>query len=170
MEKTKKITFNEALSKLGGVHLRMNGSGYSDLIHFDYKNRKISNGKITLYENGKIIPQKLNIGGCDFEITEDMKIETYTEGDTFEKLEELYHDYKYSQPEVYASYAKCPFVALDIDELSRDEFNNAKRRQSARIALETFVFFNKFEFLNEKHHYRQSQKDKSLVLYKQWIN
>lgn len=163
------MTFNEVLSKLGDVHQKMNGHGYSDLISFDFKKKRISNGKTILFDNGKIIPQKIKLNDTVLDITEDMIIEKYS-GDTFEKLEELYNVFRTSIPEPYSSYSNSKFIAKNIDDLTYTEFNNGCKRQKARIDLESFVMFNKFNMLNEKHHYRQSQKYPSLVLYRDWVN
>lgn len=161
------MTFNDALRELSLVHIKMNGKGYSDLIKFDFKKRRISNGETVLYDNGKIIPQKINLCGYHIELTEDMEI--IKERGDYETLEDLYRVYKYSVAEPYDNYAKHNFVAVDIDDLSREQFENGGKRQVARIALESYVMFSEWVWENPNHHYWQSPNIKSLILYKEWV-
>ena len=163
------MTFEDVLIICGSTHMRFSKTkGYTDLIFFDQKKKKISNGKVILMDNGKIIPQKLTIGDFEIELTEDMELLREISTNPYEELEELYVNYKYSIPEPYDSYARCNFRALNINELSLNDMMKGEKRQLARIKLETFVMFNKFPWENEKHHYWQSKNDADLVLFKEW--
>ena len=162
------MTFNELLNKLASVHLRMNHKGYSDLIRFDFKNRKISNGNVVLYDHG-IVEQTLRLGGMEVKITKDMKIENGPA--SVEELEQLYRKFKFSKLEPYADFSKENFLAVDSnDELTREQFEEAENRQSARVKLESYVMFHDFSsfFTNPKFHYWKSSNE-SLVLYRNWV-
>lgn len=161
------MTFNDVIKELSLVHIRMNGKGYSDLIHFDFKHRRISNGDTVLYENGEVVPQNINLCGYKIKITKDMEI--VSEKGSYEKLEELYSAYRYSIPEPYDNYTRPNFIALGIDELTKEQFENGGKRQIARIELESYVMFSQFDWENEKHHYWQSPNIKSLILYRDWV-
>lgn len=162
------MTFNELLMKLASVHLPMKRNKcFSDLISFDFKNRKISNGSIVLYDHG-IIEQTLHLCGMEVEITKDMKIERGPA--SVEELEQLYEKFKYSKREVWADYAKENFVSVNNnDDLTREQFESAEDRQPARVRLESYVMFNDFSsfFTNEKHHLWKSNN--GLVLYRDWV-
>lgn len=161
------MTLNDVLRELSMVHIKMNGKGYSDLINFDFLRKRISNGETVLYENGKVIPQKINLCGYHIELTEDMEI--VSEEGSFEKLEELYKAFKYSVPEPYSEYARNNFIAVDIDALTKEQFESGGKRQTARVALESYVMFSKWNWGNEKHYYWQSPTEKSLILYRDWV-
>lgn len=162
------MTFNEILNGLAMHHMTMKRNKcFSDLISFDFKNRKISNGSIVLYDHG-IIEQTLHLGGMEVKITKDMEIEGGPA--SVEELEQLYEKFKYSKLEPYAKYARENFVAVsDNDKLTREQFENAEDRQPARVRLESYVMFHDFSrfFTNEKHHYWKSNN--GLTLYREWV-
>ena len=163
------MTFNHVLRNLASIHLPMKKGKkcYSDLIRFDFKERRISNGSIVLYDHG-IIEQTLHICGMEVEITKDMKIESGPA--SVEELEQLYEKFKYSKLEPYAKYARENFVAVsDNDKLTREQFENAEYRQPARVRLESYVMFNDFSnfFTDKKHHYWKTNN--GLVLYRDWV-
>lgn len=162
------MKIKELLEELSQCHIRMNGQGYSDLIHFDFKNRVIGNGKTVLFKNGKTVPQKIKLYDCEFELEEETPV---LETGSWEELESLYSVFRNSVPEPYddVKYTKCHFIGLGIDELTREEFAMGKRRQTARIELESYLFFHKFKWQNEKHHYWQSKNIPQLIVYRDWI-
>lgn len=165
------MTFEDVLIICGSNHTKFGkNKGYTDLIFFDQKKKKISNGKTILMDNGVIIPQKLIFGDFEIELTEDMELLNETTTEPYTKLEELYKSYKYSVPESYDSYARCNFRALNINDLTLKQMREGERRQLARIKLETFVMFTQFPWENEKHHYWQSKNDTDLILFKEWRN
>lgn len=161
------MTFFDVLRELSNVHIRMNGKGYSDLIHFDLKNKRISNGNIVLYENGKVIPQVIKLHDYSIELTEDMTPEM--KDGSWEAVEALYGAYKNSVPEQSDEYARCNFVAKGLDELTHSEFVSGGKRQHARVNLEAYIMFHRLPWENEKFHYWQSKNDKSLVVFKEWV-
>ena len=163
------MTFNHVLRNLASIHLPMKKGKkcYSDLIRFDFKERRISNGSIVLYDHG-IIEQTLHICGMEVKLTKDMEIESKVA--TPEELEELYEKFKYSKKEVWADYAKENFVAVNSnDDLSWSQFEEAEDRQPARVRLESYVMFNDFSnfFTDEKSHYWKSNN--GLILYRDWV-
>lgn len=163
------MTFEDILTICGSTHMKFGkNKGYTDLIHFDLKRKRISNGKVILMDNGKIVPQTLKLGDLEFTLTEDMQLLRETESNPYPRLESLYKSYKYSVPEPYDSYARCNFRALNINDLTPKEVRDGEKRQLARIKLETFVMFTKFPWKNEKHHYWQSENDADLILFKEW--
>lgn len=161
------MTFNEALHELSLVHIRMNGKGYSDLIHFDFKRKRIANGETVLFDNGKVIAQTINLCGFRIELTEDMEI--IKEKGSYEKLEDLYKSFKYSRAEPYDDYSKHNFIALKNDELTKEQFKNGGKRQIARIALESYVMLSEWNWSEPKHYFWQSTNEKSLILYRDWV-
>lgn len=160
------MIFFDVLRELSNVHIRMNGKGYSDLIHFDLKNKRISNGNIVLYENGKVIPQVIKLHDYSIELTEDMTPEV--KDGSWEAVEALYGAYRTSVPEQHDGHSKCNFVAKGLDELTNDEFQKGVKRQHARVNLEAYIMFHRLPWV-EGHHYRQGKNDKSLVVFKEWV-
>ena len=163
------MTLEDILTICGSHHIKFSkGKGYTDLIHFDLKNKRISNGKTILVDNGKIVKQTLKIGDLELTLDENTPLLNKTESDPYTYLEALYARYKYSVPEPYDSYARCNFRALNVNELTPKQMREGEKRQLARIKLETYVMFTKFPWENEKHHYWQSKNDKDLILFKEW--
>lgn len=165
----REMTFYEVLQTLAQFHIKFKTGGYSDLIHFDLKNKTVSNGKTVLMKDGKIVPQKIDFGnGIEIELYEDMElIRRELPVDPYDVLEELYKQYKTSMEMPYSNYNRANFRAKRLNELSREEFNGSVGREIARIALEGYVLLTEFPWKNEKHFFYQG-KDKDLILYKEW--
>ena len=93
-----------------------------------------------------------------------------------EEIEQLYKDFKYSCPsERSDSKRKGYFKALSVDELTDEQMVYGMNRELAQCKLEGFILCAilmghlKWEFITEEKWFWVSQRDKDLVILKQWI-
>lgn len=162
-------TFYEFLSFLGSHHWKFAKGGFTDLLYFDLKNKRIKNGKTILYEDGKIVEQTVRLSnGIVFELKEGLPLMKIDFENPYMKLEELYREFKYSIPSPSSEFSRDNFIPKRIEDFSFMEYLSGGNRQMKKMELEAFVMFAKFPWENEKHHYWQSKQDKQLVLYKEW--
>lgn len=119
---------------------------------------RISFEKRYLYINGKKV---------DFE-------DGITPEFSFEKLENLYRRYKHSLPSERDQVKKSYFIALKEEDLSDEDMLYGERRQLAKFRLEFYVLCAivsgalKWDE-NWGSWFWQSEKDKSLVILRSWI-
>ena len=92
-----------------------------------------------------------------------------------ERIEQLYKIFKYSCPSERSDILRGYFKAYTADELSDAEMVLGGNREFCRAALEGYILCAslmgdlKWSDLTEKTYYWQSEKDKDLVILREWI-
>ena len=91
---------------------------------------------------------------------------------TFDMLEKLYNDYKFSIPN-NISYKYNYFKAISADDISVTNLINGKNRTAAKESLElTFlmgVLNGSLKWPDNKKWFWQSDSDKDFVILKDWV-
>ena len=73
--------------------------GYTDLLKFDLDSRTISNGNVVIMKEGEVVVDEVKTSdGRIYPLKDKPLIELDEQKDTYDTLEELYHQYKYSVP------------------------------------------------------------------------
>lgn len=122
----------------------------------DLKTKSVKRGKTYLIKNGKPI--------SNFKIR--------TSPVTFSEIEDLYETYKYSVPD--GTRSKRPyFYALGPEQIPTIKMINGANRQKAKEDLELTLLMgilNKsLKWPNQKQWFWQSEKDKDLILLREWF-
>lgn len=122
----------------------------------DLKTKSVKRGKTYLIKNGKPI--------SNFKIR--------TSPVTFSEIEDLYETYKYSVPD--GTRSKRPyFYALGSEQIPTIKMINGANRQKAKEDLELTLLMgilNKsLKWPNQKQWFWQSEKDKDLILLREWF-
>lgn len=114
------------------------------------------------------LKRKFYLNKKEVEVTADACINLY------EKIEELYKNYKYSYPSEKSShFRKSYFKALNMDEMTDAQLVTGEERTTARCKLEAFILTQilngnlKWNFGN--YWFWQSKKDSDLVIFKEWV-
>lgn len=161
------MNLHETLMKLGSGHHKMNGKGFSDLLTFDLADQTISNGKIVLMKNGKIIPQEIKVNGEVIELENDLGLNSDEE--FFAGLERRFAEYYISVPTPYDNYMRMNFQCKTYEELTTKEFNLLISRSLTKYELEWWVIANtiagRVNWPNPKHYFWHSKKYRKLYLY-----
>lgn len=91
---------------------------------------------------------------------------------SFELLEKLYIDYKYSVPN-NVKYKKSYFKALSAKEMSTEQLVSGANRQNAKEKLElavlTGILNKSLIWPDDTKWFWQSEKDKDFILLKKWF-
>ena len=93
-----------------------------------------------------------------------------------ETVEQLFDNYCYSYPSQRGVKKKSYFLANEFEELTNEQLARNEDRVVAQVKLEAYVLglilykcsFNTFD-TNQKHWFWQSQKNKKLVVHRQWF-
>lgn len=124
----------------------------------------------TMKQNKKVIIEHGTVTDPDFQIPETPV--------SISELEQLYQAYKYSVPGKTKCYKKCPFYALDIDQLPDTSLIQGIPRILARERLEQAILFgvlnrsltwNTFCPDHPEYWFWVSPNDKDFVILKEWI-
>lgn len=134
------------------IEMIENGSRFK----VDLKNKNLSvNGKV-IAENGRF--------------AEGIVIDFGSDPPTWERVEELYRDFKYSFPQ--QKQLKSYFKALTADEMTDFELAAGKNRNVCQFMLEVYLLINGEklkELMNSDYFFWQSDADKELVVLKEWL-
>ena len=126
------------------------------MITIDLENRSMIDGKTILIDRG--VPKN------GYVISDDII--------TYEQLEDLYHQYKYSVPNPI-KYKKNYFKALNSDNLSIENMIAGANRTDAKFKLEhailTGVLNGSLKWPDESKWFWQSEKDKDFIILRKWI-
>lgn len=139
----------------------------------DLKKKSIRNGGSYFIKNGEYNPNK------DL-ITLDYQFKTQKEATLYclEVIENLYHDYKYSNPskETESFRDRSYFKALPEEELTMEQRVSGDPRDIAKARLEAFILCTSLagylvwdDEIMGGHWYYQG-KDKDLVIMREWID
>lgn len=124
--------------------------------------------KRTCRINGKVVVDNLQYDGC-------LGIYPSTEEEMISNIEQLYQEYKHSVPsERSESHRHYYFRALPEKELSDEDMMYGERREVARCRLELYVLFciilSRLTWNPSwGSWFWCSEKDKDLVILKDWI-
>lgn len=172
-------TVYDVLIDLSKEHKRFkrvgkNKSGYTDLLKLDLESRTITNGNIIIMKNGEMVVDEVRTSdGRTYVLKDKPLIELDEQKNTYDTLEELYHQYKYSVPNKNNRYLPTVFKAIPDEELSFEQMINNMQRNEANYRLSAFIMFasilGKLPWYNRGHWYWQSQNDKDLILYRKWV-
>jgi len=168
------MTLMETLLEIVKEPVRFHKGGYANLLNVNMLDRTIKNGKIVIVKNGKIVPQTIKLSDQrEFVITEDMVLVNEDYEEVYNHIEKLYAEFKSSVPTDQERFSINNFKAKCFEELSLEEMINGINRDVARIHLECFILFSAMKeaipWLNNKHWYWQSPRDKELLIYKNWV-
>lgn len=126
------------------------------MITIDLENRSMIDGKTVLVDNG--VPKNGYI------ISDDII--------TYEQLEDLYQQYKYSVPNPI-KYKKNYFKALNSDNLSIENMIAGANRTDAKFKLEhailTGVLNGSLKWPDESKWFWQSEKDRDFIILRKWV-
>ncbi len=162
----------DVLIKMANAHVKIKGSGYSDLLFFDLKNKTIKNGKTILVKNGNIIPQVIKLSN-DTILKLDSDWGLHKEP-FYNGVEKRYKMYYLSIPTKRDIYARTNFISKKYEKMSYKEIMSASScdRTVARYELEWFVMANavqnEIQWDNE-HWFWQSKICPKLILYKEYL-
>lgn len=158
------------LTELGSKHIHfINGKkrgGYTDLLRFDLKNKRIWNGDTVIMDKGKIVVDEIKTTEKNYVNLQQLPL--MTDEERQQNIEELYREYKVSVPNKHSNYIKSNFYALNVDNMTDKQLRQGKPRDIARINLESYVMFSdlKYLFTNDKHFFWKN--DDGLVLFRDW--
>lgn len=117
----------------------------------------------TLKENGKCLIKE-GIPQNNYQISQ--------KPITWEQLEKLYEEYKYSMPNG-VKYKKMYFKALEFEDLDTSHLVNGENRTKAKEKLEltllTGILNKSLTWPDHKKWFWQSIKDKDFILLKKWF-
>ena len=169
------MTIYEILIELSHNHCKFKGknTGYADLLKFDLKNKTISNGNTVIIKNGKVIVDEIKLtDGREYVGLADMEL-IHKCDDFYGELESLYEQYYSSVPNKHTQFSRNNFYAKDVDNLSMRELVRGLPRIEAQYRLEAFVLLHalssNIQWECEEHFYWQSNKNKNLIIYKEWV-
>lgn len=150
---------------LTSVLCKLVEAGYP--VRIDLVNKTIEGKRFRpIYENGKVVASLIHFKDYEYDNLKDLKLI-----DDNYNIEDLYHQFKYSLPTTREK--KSYFYALPPDKMTNQEMIDGIDRDVARVMLECYVLFNsdklKELFPNDKAYYWKSEKDKDLVLLREWL-
>lgn len=96
--------------------------------------------------------------------------------DMLSTIHKLFERYKYSVPsERSEGKRRIYFKALKLSEIDYDDFMFGEGRDTAQIKLELYVLLSSIYYKNfweeifKEHFFYQSDKDKDLIILKDWV-
>ena len=166
------MNLHEVLTEMCKEHIKIKKGGYADLLFFNLKTKTIKNGSTVLVENGKIIPQTINLtDGREFILEDDFG---EVNEDFYQGLEKRYEKYYYSTPSKTDRFVKKNFIAKNLEKMTFEELmsSSSSNRNIARYELEWFVIANaingNISWVNGNWFW-QSKKMPKLIIYKEWL-
>lgn len=166
------MNLHEVLTEMCKEHIKIKKGGFADLLFFNLKTKTIKNGNTVLVENGKIIPQTINLTDGRELILEDDWGELNE--DFYQGLENRYEKYYYSTPSKTERFVRTNFIAKNLDKMSFEELmsSSSSNRNVARYELEWFVIANAVKgnipWINGNWFW-QSKNMPKLIIYKEWL-
>lgn len=92
---------------------------------------------------------------------------------SWETLDTLYSSYKRSVPSAHHNGNKSYFKADNAEDLTDDELAFNENRNIAQFKLELFILLASLSGMlvwqNDKHWFWQSEKDKELIVLREWV-
>lgn len=92
-----------------------------------------------------------------------------------EKIEQLYHQYKYSLPSEKSmnNANRSYFKALDINDMTDEELVSGIPREYARALLETYllyqIIYGTYKWFDDNKWFWISSNEPDLVILKKWV-
>lgn len=171
-----KKTFYEILSELPqhSAYLKKDNKciGTTAQLAFDLKKKIIKCSNFEIFNKGLQMNTLSLSDGTIFDL-DDIDLIHSEECDQYEKIEELYSVYQKSVPNKSSNDRKSNFIALPINKLSYKEMMEGVPRTNARYELEGYVLLASFcgaiRWKWPDKFYWQSENNKSLVLFREWI-
>ena len=171
------MTLYEVLIDLSKKYCRFNmksGKGYCNLLRFDLKKKKISNGNVVIMNNGIVLIDELVLNdGTIYTGLKDMPLIEDTTKDFYTKVEELYLLYNKSIPNGKECFSKGNFRAKTSDELTTDELLCGIPRVEAQYLLEGYILLNsiinKDLWEDKDKFFWKSENIPELVLFRDWF-
>ena len=166
------MNLHEVLQEMCKEHIKIKKGGYADLLYFNLKTKTIKNGNTVLVENGKIIPQIINLTDGRELVLEDDWGEVNE--DFYQGVEIRYEKYYYSTPSKVDKFVRTNFIAKNLEKMSFEELMSSasSNRNIARYELEWFVMANAIKGnipWVKGNWFWQSKKMPKLIIYKEWL-
>lgn len=171
------MTLYEILIELSKKKSRFKGNdgkthGFCYDIVFDLDSKTVTNKKFTIISNGRLVVDEINLtDGTFYKVDEKELINC--NGNFYDNLYCLFEQFISSVPGKRDSTIKSNFKALSVDKLSCEQIYKNMSRNEARVRLEAYIMlcamtgFAKWE--DDSHYFWKSDKDKRLILFKQWL-
>lgn len=166
------LTYDTKLSILDGV-VEYNITTYNAMRKFliDYIDEQV----IDLINKGHTFKldfkqRSIKIGNKSFDLLIDKP--KISQVEYIEKLNELYHSYKYSRPTERSDKRKryIKFKAINANDLSIEDLVSGEDREVARYKLETYVVKGYYSGLLQFDGWFYQGKDKDFIIIKSWFN
>lgn len=158
-------------------------NGYCNLLKFDLRKKKISNGHYDLLINGQLVRDKIRLSDGEvydlkeIPLIQPSDLEDYgifaINQNPYEVIEKLYQLYKYSAPKMNTKYSRMNFRALTESEMTNGQILNGMPRIEAQYMLEGYIMLaglaGWIPWHEDKHFYWQSLNDNQLILFKEFV-
>ena len=134
------MNLHEVLIALAQEHLPIKGGGYSDLLTTDLIHKSIRSRSLMLVDQGKIIPQKIQVkGGDTYDLQDDWGL---NDEEFFKGAEQRFEAYYFSVPNRHSCRTRPWFPAKNADGMTARELSVGIPRAVARYELEWWVMAN----------------------------
>lgn len=171
-----KKTLYEIITELPqhSAYLKMDKKciGTTAQLIFNLKDRIIKCGNAEIFNKGLLQETLLLSDGTVYDL-KDIDLIHVEECDQYEKIEELYTIYQKSIPNKSSNDRKSNFRAMPVNKFSYKEMMEGIPRTNARYELEGYVLLASFcgaiRWKWPDKFYWQSENNKSLVLFREWI-
>lgn len=166
------MNLHEVLTEMCKEHIKIKKGGFADLLYFNLRTKTIKNGNTVLVENGKIIPQTINLtDGRVLVLEDDLGL---IDEDFYQGVESRYEKYYYSTPSKIDKFVRTNFIAKNLEKMSFEELMNSStsNRNKARYELEWFVMVNAIKGTipwTEGNWFWHSSRLPKLIIYKEWL-
>ena len=166
------MNLHEVLQEMCKEHIKIKKGGFADLLYFNLRTKTIKNGNTVLVDNGKIIPQTINLtDGRVLNLHDDVG---EINEEFYQGLERRYEKYYYSTPSKVDKFVRTNFMAKNIEKMTFEELMNSSssNRNVARYELEWFMIANAIKGnipWIDGNWFWQSSKLTRLIIYKEWL-
>ena len=110
------------------------------------------------------------------QLDKNMSVNISSSEDMLSTIHKLFERYKYSVPsERSEGKRRRYFKALKLSEIEYDDFMFGEGRDTAQIKLELYVLLSSIYYKNfweeifKEHFFYQSDKDRDLIILKDWV-
>ena len=167
-------TLYSALCSMADMHTKVIGGGHTGQLKIDLEEKTVKTGNKAIIYKGILNEDFLEFADGTAIVLADLPfVDESDYKDPYEKVKQLYINYKKSVPTKESTKRKYNFKALSFDELSMKELMTGENRVIASYKLELYILLGTvagvFEWKNANHWYWKCPSELGLILYKKWF-